>query len=236
MMPGLASLISVATFGKVSGVVTGAPIEPKPPPESQVHHSDATPIEPESSPGSRVNHSDATDAELAAGFAAGDEQCLELAFRRWATLIYTVAVRTLNSPSEAEEVTQQVFVSAWRARTNYRPEDGSLPGWLIGICRHRIADRQRARGRDLRLVQAVTSEADVRVQHESITTLIDRVVLADEIQRLPDPRGTILRLAFWEGRSYPQIAEQLQLPLGTVKSHARRALLHLRTRLQEVTS
>jgi RNA polymerase sigma-70 factor, ECF subfamily len=183
-----------------------------------------------------VDALDANDAELAAGFSAGDERCLELAFRRWAPLIYTVAQRTLNSPSEAEEVTQQVFVSAWRARTNYRPDDGSLPGWLIGICRHRIADRQRARGRDLRLVQAVTSETDVRVQPESITTLIDRVVLAAEIQRLPHPRGTILQLAFWEGRSYPQIAEQLDLPLGTVKSHARRALLHLRTRLQEVTS
>lgn len=218
MMPGSARLIGVASFGKVSAVVTGSPLEPEPSPENP------------------VDHRDATDAELAAGFAAGDEQCLELAFRRWATLIYTVALRTLNSPSEAEEVTQQVFVSAWRARTNYRPGDGSLPGWLIGICRHRIVDRQRSRGRDLRLVQAVTSEADVRAQPESITTLIDRVVLADEIQRLPHPRGTILRLAFWEGRSYPEIAEQLELPLGTVKSHARRALLHLRTRLQEVTS
>jgi RNA polymerase sigma-70 factor (ECF subfamily) len=218
MMPGFAGRIGVASIGKVSGVVTGAPLESEPSPES------------------RADHRDATDAEVAAAFAAGDEQYLEMAFRRWASLIYTVALRTLNSPSEAEEVTQQVFVSAWRARTNYRPADGSLPGWLIGICRHRIADRQRARGRDLRLVQAVTSEADVRVQPESINTLIDRVVLADEIQRLPHPRGTILQLAFWEGRSYPQIAEQLELPLGTVKSHARRALLHLRTRLQEVTS
>ena len=218
MTPGFALPNGLTSFGMVSGVVTGAPLEPEPSPEG------------------RVDHRDSTDAEVAAGFAAGDEQNLEVAFRRWAPLIYAVALQTLQSASEAEEVTQQVFVSAWRARTNYRPADGSLPGWLIGICRHRIADRQRARGRDLRLVQAVTSEADVRAQPESITTLIDRVVLADEIQRLPHPRGTILRLAFWEGRSYPQIAEQLELPLGTVKSHARRALLHLRTRLSEVTS
>jgi RNA polymerase sigma factor (sigma-70 family) len=230
MTQGLANLIRLTVFGKVSGVATGTPLEPEPSLEPE------PPAEPESPVERRSDPIDATEAEIAAGFSAGEERCLELAFRRWATLIYTVALRTLNSPSEAEEVTQQVFVSAWRARTNYRPEDGSLPGWLIGICRHRIVDRQRARGRDLRLVQAVTSEADVRFQHESITTLIDRVVLADEIQRLPDPRGTILQLAFWEGRSYPQIAEQLQLPVGTVKSHARRALLHLRSRLQEVTS
>ena len=74
------------------------------------------------------------------------------------------------------------------------------------------------------------------LQDSAITPLVDRIVVTEEIGRLPHPRGTILQLAFWEGRSYPQIAEQLDLPIGTVKSHARRALLHLRTRLAEVTS
>ena len=176
----------------------------------------------------------ATEAELSIGFARGDEACLQEVFRRLAPLIYTIAYRALDSSSDGEEITQEVFVSAWRARDNYQAEKGSLSGWLIGITRHRIADRQRARGRDLRLVQAVTNTTD-QVQPE-ISTLIDRIVLTEEIGRLPHPRGTILQLAFWEGRSYPQIAEQLNLPLGTVKSHARRALLHLRTRLAEVTS
>jgi RNA polymerase sigma-70 factor (ECF subfamily) len=170
------------------------------------------------------------------GFARGDEACLQEVFRRLAPLIYTIAYRALDNSSDGEEVTQEVFVSAWRARANYRAEKGSLSGWLIGITRHRIADRQRARGRDLRLVQAVTNTTDVQMQPETVSTLVDRIVLTDEIGRLPHPRGTILQLAFWEGRSYPQIAEQLDLPLGTVKSHARRALLHLRTRLAEVTS
>jgi RNA polymerase sigma-70 factor, ECF subfamily len=170
------------------------------------------------------------------GFAQGDEACLHEVFRRSAPLIYTIAYRALGSSTDGEEITQEVFVSAWRARANYQAEKGSLSGWLIGIARHRIADRQRARGRDLRLVQAVTKQTDVQAQPEALSTLIDRIVLTEEIGRLPQPRGTILQLAFWEGRSYPQIAEQLDLPLGTVKSHARRALLHLRTRVAEVTS
>jgi RNA polymerase sigma factor (sigma-70 family) len=170
------------------------------------------------------------------GFAQGDEGCLLEVFRRSAPLIYTIAYRALGSSTDGEEITQEVFVSAWRARANYQAEKGSLSGWLIGIARHRIADRQRARGRDLRLVQAVTKQTDVQFHPEALSTLIDRIVLTEEIGRLPHPRGTILRLAFWEERSYPQIAEQLDLPLGTVKSHARRALLHLRTRLAEVTS
>jgi RNA polymerase sigma-70 factor (ECF subfamily) len=178
----------------------------------------------------------ATEPELRVGFAQGDEACLQEVFRRSAPLIYTIAYRALGSSTDGEEITQEVFVSAWRARENYQAEKGSVSGWLIGIARHRIVDRQRARGRDLRLVQAVTKQTDVQVQPEALSTLIDRIVLTEEIGRLPHPRGTILRLAFWEERSYPQIAEQLDLPLGTVKSHARRALLHLRTRLAEVTS
>jgi RNA polymerase sigma-70 factor, ECF subfamily len=177
----------------------------------------------------------ATEAELSMGFAQGDEACLEEVFRRSAPLIYTIAYRALGSSTDGEEITQEVFVSAWRARDNYQAEKGSLSGWLIGITRHRIADRQRARGRDLRLVQAVTNTTDTQLQPE-ISTLIDRIVLTEEIGRLPPPRGTILQLAFWEGHSYPQIAEQLDLPVGTVKSHARRALRHLRTQLAEVTS
>ena len=186
--------------------------------------------------GDRVDWRTATDAELTVGFAHGDESCLQEVFRRSAPLIYTIAYRALGSSTDGEEITQEVFVSAWRARGNYQAEKGSLSGWLIGIARHRIADRQRARGRELRLVQAVTKQTDAQVQPEALSTLIDRIVLTDEIGRLPHPRGRILQLAFWEGHSYPQIAEQLDLPLGTVKSHARRALLHLRTRLAEVTS
>ena len=126
-------------------------------------------------------------------------------------------------------------MSAWRGRASYQADKGSLVGWLIAITRNKVADRLRARGREVRLVQAVAN-SDVQVQSEGLSTLIDRLVLTEEIRQLPHPRGTILQLAFWEGRSYPQIAEQLDLPLGTVKSHVRRGLLHLRARLVEVAS
>jgi RNA polymerase sigma-70 factor (ECF subfamily) len=196
---------------------------------------DDAPLDPEVVE-ERVDWRTADEAELAMGFARGNEACLEEVFRRIAPLIYTIAYRAVGSSSDGEEITQEVFVSAWRGRAGYSAEKGSLSGWLIGIARHRIADRLRARGRDLRLVQAVTNSTDVQVQSAGLSTLIDRLVLTEEIRQLPHPRGTILQLAFWEGRSYPQIAEQLDLPLGTVKSHARRGLLHLRTRLAEVTS
>ena len=69
----------------------------------------------------------ATEAELRVGFAQGDEACLQEAFRRSAPLIYTIAYRALGSSTEGEEITQEVFVSAWRGRGNYQAEKGSCP-------------------------------------------------------------------------------------------------------------
>jgi len=195
---------------------------------------DDRPADPEAVDGD-INWRTASEAQLKVGFVRGDEACLEEVFRRFAPLIYTIAYRGLQSSSDGEEITQEVFVSAWRGRASYQADKGSLVGWLIAIARNKVADRLRARGREVRLVQAVAN-SDVQVQSEGLSTLIDRLVLTEEIRQLPHPRGTILQLAFWEGRSYPQIAEQLDLPLGTVKSHVRRGLLHLRARLVEVAS
>ncbi len=175
------------------------------------------------------------DLRLGYGFAAGDDRYLEAAYRRWSSLIYTVALRRLGDVGDAEEVTQQVFVGAWRGRHTFRPDEGSLVGWLVGIARHRIVDCQRRRGRELRLNHQIEGEADRVTPREPIAALVDQLVLSDEIARLPEPRRTILQLAFWEGWTHSQIADRLELPLGTVKSHARRSLLQLRSRLEEVT-
>ena len=172
-----------------------------------------------------------SDDDLARAFADGVEGSLEEAFRRWAALVNTLAWRLLGDGGEAEEVTQQVFVAAWRGRHTFAPERGSLAAWLVGSTKHRVLDRQRARGREMRLVRAVGEEAVGRDKEEAPEVMTDRLLLADEIARLGDPRRSILQMAFYDGYTHAEIAERLGIPLGTVKSHARRALLHLRDRL-----
>ncbi|SER30709.1 RNA polymerase sigma factor [Microlunatus flavus] len=176
------------------------------------------------------------EARLARGFVAGDRACLEEAYRRWAPLVHTLAHRELRRTADAEDVTQQVFVSAWRSRSDYDPGRGSLAGWLVGITRHRLLDHHRRQQRQQRLESTLEDEAAVAflAPPPSVADAeLDRLVLAAEIAQLPDPRGTILRMAFWEGYTYQQVADGLDLPLGTVKSHVRRTLLHLRDRLKE---
>jgi RNA polymerase sigma factor (sigma-70 family) len=174
-------------------------------------------------------------ADIAKGFAEGNEQSLADAYARWSGLIFTLALRTLQDRSDAEDVTQQVFVSAWRGRSSFDPFTGSLGAWLTGIAKHRIADRFASRSRDARNSEAVIGLVGTCSPQDRLDDrTVDRVVLADELSRIDDPRRTILQLAFYEDRTYPQIAEALDLPLGTVKSHVRRGLIHLRDRLKEV--
>jgi RNA polymerase sigma factor (sigma-70 family) len=169
-------------------------------------------------------------ASLAASFAAGDERALAEAYRRWSSLVYTLALRNLGDVSEAEDVTQGVFVAAWQGRKGF-DAGRSLPAWLVGITRHRIADALAARSRDRTMEAALrqTAEAD---DGRDEPDLADRLLVAEELARLEPVPQQVLRLAFFEDLTHVQIAERLSLPLGTVKSHIRRGLDRLRSRME----
>ncbi|MEU6761902.1 sigma-70 family RNA polymerase sigma factor [Streptomyces sp. NPDC046853] len=171
----------------------------------------------------------------AAGLAGGDEATLTAAYHRWGPLVHVLAQRALGDSREAEDITQQVFLAAWRGRAAYRPELGSPGAWLTGITRHRIADALAARTRRAALVEGAGAQyaaMDHRAT-EGMDSAVDRTLMNQELARLPVPQRTVLRLAFYEDLTHPQIAERTGLPLGTVKSHARRGIRSLRTRLAD---
>ncbi|MCO5299865.1 MAG: sigma-70 family RNA polymerase sigma factor [Candidatus Nanopelagicales bacterium] len=132
--------------------------------------------------------SDLDVAEIGRQLAAGDESALAEAYQRWSRLAYTVALRSLPTAADAEDVTQTVFISAWRSRHNFNPEAGNVPAWLLAITRRRIADHHRKRRDEVfgTRAEALTQDADIS----------DQVSVADEIDELGEPAGQIIRLHF----------------------------------------
>ena len=176
------------------------------------------------------------DLELTERFAGGDESAVRDMYERWSSLVYTIALRSIRNPDDAADVTQSVFISAWKGRAAFDPNAGALPAWLLGICRRKIADFYSAKARvEIASTQAFESDGSEpihQVDTLSIDMIVDRVVLADELGRLGDPQQKIIELAFFNDLTHIQIASVLDLPLGTVKSHIRRSLDRLKTRLE----
>lgn len=171
---------------------------------------------------------DMADEALATRFTLADETALRDVYERWSSLVYTIALRSTGNAADAADITQLVFISAWKGKEGFDLNAGSLPAWLLGICRRKIADHFGSKSRK----ESARAEIDLGSVGDSVDSTIDRVVLADELARLGDPQQKIMELAFFNDLTHAQIASLLDLPLGTVKSHIRRSLDRLKNRLE----
>jgi len=178
-----------------------------------------------------------TDAELLAALESDDGSALGTLYDRHAGLVYGVAVAVLQSPQEAEDLTQEVFVTLSGDHA-YDPGRGQLAGFLVAMTRSRAIDRLRSRGRHLRLLRRWHTTAPALAlpatppQQVSTKECAERVRAA--LTQLSGREREVLELAYWKGLTQAEIADQLGAPLGTVKSWARRGLLSLRDSLQDL--
>jgi RNA polymerase sigma factor (sigma-70 family) len=178
--------------------------------------------------------SDDADARLATAFADGTDDALRALYDRYGALVYRIALSTLRSRTEAEEVTQATFVSAWTGRHTFNPRSGTLAGWLATIARNRCIDRIRAFERERLIRTAVQTTPTSPGDPAGPERVVDRMVVADELGRLPDGQRRVLELAFFDDLTHSQISSLTGMPLGTVKSNLRRGLSRLRSRWEEV--
>jgi RNA polymerase sigma factor (sigma-70 family) len=171
-----------------------------------------------------------SDDELAERWRDGDEKALRTAYERHGSAVLYLAQRLLGNRADAEDVTQVTFVAAWTGRDMFDPRRGTMLGWLLGIARRKAIDRLRSAARDDRATETVRAQIAPPDERETPERIVDRLVVADELNRLPDEQRRTLELAFFDDLTHPQIAAVTGLPLGTVKSHIRRGMANLRRR------
>jgi RNA polymerase sigma-70 factor (ECF subfamily) len=170
----------------------------------------------------------ATDAWL-----AGDPAALRLAWDALGSLVFSYCARALGDREQAADCTQETFVGAWRARERFDPAKGTLAGWLLGIARYRVLDVFRAAPRVPTPVDDPTAAGRPAPEEQpEQDQLVDRLLVAHALEVLPARVREVVELAFYSDLTQVEIADRLGLPLGTVKSHMRRALQRLRTHLE----
>ena len=162
-------------------------------------------------------------------FARGDDNALKAVYLQYGSLVYSFCRRTLDE-SRAKDVTQEVFISAWRSRERFEPAKGTLAGWLIAITKNRIIDNVRAEQRHSTR-RSADDPAEVPVDSH-VEQLGDRLLIAEALRRLSDRARQVITMHYFEDLTHRQIAEQLSLPLGTVKSDLRRGLSKIRHHLE----
>ena len=163
-------------------------------------------------------------------FAAGEAAAVREAYERHGRLVFSLCLAALRSREDAEDAAQQVFMRAWRSRDTYDPAR-PLGGWLTGITRRVIADMFAGRAREARKMEAEVVHLP-RAEDAVSDAVVAAVVVHDALALLGPPQDEVLRLAFLEDLAHQQIAERLDMPLGTVRSHIHRGLAALRSRLE----
>ncbi|WP_212846060.1 RNA polymerase sigma factor [Catellatospora sp. IY07-71] len=172
----------------------------------------------------------AVDAdELAARFAGGDDDALREAYDHCGAAVFHLASRLLRSRTDAEDITQAVFVSAWLARSTFDPQRGGLLGWLLAITRRKVIDLVRAQQRADRVEEVIRRQPEPPPA-ASAELVIEQLVVADELAKLPAEQRRVLELAFYDDLTHQQISETTGLALGTVKSHIRRGMAAIKRR------
>lgn len=175
---------------------------------------------------------EASDSELIHSLRAGNQTALTILYDRYGGLVYTVALRFLKQPTEAEDLTQEIFLNFWK-QNKYDPDRAVLSTYLGLVTRSRALDRIakcKTQKRSLERLQGTPPPRTV-TPLENATLSEQQETVKDALYQLKDQQRQVLEMNFYQGISHADIARQLDMPLGTVKTRARQGLIELRKRL-----
>jgi len=174
------------------------------------------------------------DQRLMSRVAQGDENAVGDLYDRFGALVYRMAYQMMPTAADADDAVQEVFIRLWKSADRYDASRAALSTWVVLLTRRRLVDRlRRSRARvkaSYTLEEQWSPEGDDKAplaeveENERFTTLMQRIDMLPELQR------TVLTRAYLKGQTLRQIGEDLDRPLGTIKSTLSRALSRLRER------
>lgn len=183
----------------------------------------------------------AADAALVLAVAAGDRRALAALYDRHGSSMLGLGVRVLRSRQSAEDVLHDVFIEVWRRAHTYDRERASVRGWLFLMMRSRCLDRRKSAavalstslevtGHDVVTTRA-SSAGSTTASGEAALLALDHKRAVEAVSRLPETQRAVVVLGYFEGLSSSEMAAELDLPIGTVKSRVAAAMRALRDSL-----
>jgi RNA polymerase sigma-70 factor, ECF subfamily len=171
------------------------------------------------------------DEDLISFVGDGDTQAFDVLYDRHSRAAYSLAYRMMNGRQAAEDLTQDAFLKVWRATTSYRVDRGSVRTWILSIVHNQGIDQLRSHASRRRTQDKVEASAPKSQPSEAFAETwrnSQRDQVREALNSLPQEQLKILELAYFSGYTHVELAELLDLPLGTVKGRMRLGLKKLR--------
>jgi RNA polymerase sigma factor (sigma-70 family) len=166
--------------------------------------------------------------------ARGERDALKAVYERTSPRLYGICLRMLRDEAEAQDALQEIFTTIWRKAARFDAGKASAMTWLSVLARNKAIDRLRSRHQPVAsLDDAAELASDDPSQLDVVEQAQDARRLSDCLDQLDERARTMIRAAFFDGDSYPQLAEREAVPLPTMKSWIRRGLLRLRGCLEQ---
>jgi RNA polymerase sigma-70 factor (ECF subfamily) len=175
-----------------------------------------------------------SDPELVVAMARGDNSALGVLYDRHSGILLATAVRILGDQREAEDIVHDVLLEAWQKAGDYDRARGSVRTWLLVRLRSRALDRWRRVSRiRVQTMEARTLDEFLPALADDPGQTLDHARVRRAVEELPEPQRRVLELAYFEGLSSTEVADQLAIPIGTVKSRTAAGLAKLRAAMHD---
>ncbi|WP_350356566.1 sigma-70 family RNA polymerase sigma factor [Fodinibius halophilus] len=192
----------------------------------------------------KLSHGGSDDeVQLMKRIQSRDDEALEELYDLYKRLLFSMVISIVKKKEEAEDLLQEIFVKIWNKAESFDPDRGNVYSWIVTLARNQAIDRIRSKGYKTQKKQSVSIheplfslEGD---KHDPMETTIfsDRAELVKKaLEKIPEKQSEVIKIAYYRGLTQSEISDQLDIPLGTVKTRTRQGMIKLKRILGEFIS